>query len=79
MASSEEKTSFNHFEGGDAKLHTVCKDLIKLYNCLKVGKPLNTQGKWSTLRGKVILSSPGMGMLLHEADSHIEHASIALN
>ena len=67
------KDSFNAFKGSQSELITVCKELIRLYNSLKVGEVLKAQGNRSTLCSKCVLHIPGMNMLLSEADSHIAH------
>jgi cobalamin biosynthesis protein CobT len=67
------ETSFNHFEGSTQELVTILKDLIKLYNSLKIGKSISVQGNRSTLCGKIDLNIPGMDPLLREADSAIEN------
>lgn len=69
------ETSLNYFEGGDNQLLIILKDVIKLYNSLKIGKSLTTNGKLSTLSGRVIQEIPGIDLLLRQADSHIERVN----
>jgi hypothetical protein len=67
------KDSFNTFKGSQSELITACKELIRLYNSLKIGDIVRAQGNRSTLCSNIILNIPGMNDLLREAESAIVH------